>query len=192
MVLDDLQWADSASMDLLQALLSDHGNSRLVVIGCYRDDDNYKEMSHLNSIAAIYDDASADPTLQVDAVSIGNLDTDQVNDLLDDLLTSHSGATHELAECIHNKTLGNIFFVIQFLTFLQESELLTFNFGAMRWVYEEEKIKRETAATENVAGLICSKKKAFPVSIGRVLPIMVCLGSSLSSHHFHVVVRVLQ
>jgi predicted ATPase len=189
LAIDDLQWADVASMELLEALVTDRENSSLMVIGCYRDDAVYGNMPHVKGLENIQSIAEQDATLKFDSIPIGNLAVEQVNELLVDLLSSNASDTLGLAECVHRKTLGNIFFVIQFLTMLQDSDLLLFNFGMMKWVYNLEEVQLSTAATQNVVMLMKNKMQKLPESIGFHLPIMACLGSSFSLPLFSLLVK---
>lgn len=189
LVIDDLQWADVASMELLETLLTDRESSAFLAIGCYRDDDMYSAMPHLTSIDTLKEASNLDCNLRVDTIPVGNLDVERVNELLVDLLSSAEDEALGLAECVHKKTLGNIFFVIQFLTLLQDSELLVFNFGAMKWTWDLNKVQESTAATENVVSLMKNKMMTLPESVERVLPMMACLGSTFSVSVLELVVN---
>lgn len=191
LVLDDLQWADAASMELLEAVVSDRENTSLMVIGCYRDDEMYSNMPHKSSIENIKQLALSDSGLKMDEISIGNLNPIQVNELLVDLLSSSECETLGLAECVHKKTLGNIFFVIQFLTVLQESELLVYNIGVLKWTWDQQAIQLSMAATENVVSLMKTKMKSLPAVIQRILPIMACLGSTFSFSVIRIVIETM-
>ena len=196
LVLDDLQWADAASMELMEALVSDRENPALLVIGCYRDDIEYGTMPHLTTLgnvramAAQSEDGNTDD-FRCDGISIGNLGEDQVHQLLVDLLSLSESETRDLAECVHKRTLGNIFFVIQYVTMLQEAELLQYNIGASKWTFDLEAIRISTAATDNVVSLMTNKMKRLPRRLQHFLPVMACLGTTFSVsvfvllfHHF--------
>ena len=182
LVLDDLHWADTASLDLLEALLSDRENKSILIVACYRDDDEYSALPHVPTLEAIRSLAMAPEAsdLRCDAVEIGNLEPPQVHQLLVDLLSLPETDTQELAECVHKKTLGNVFFVIQYLTLLQDSGLLVYNIGAFRWTFDLPAIQVSTAATDNVVSLMTNKMKRFPRPIQLALPVMACLGTSFS------------
>ena len=181
LVLDDVQWADPASLELLEALVSDREGSSLLIIGCCRDDAEYEALPHRATLESIRLLSDHDPSLGVDTISVGNLTAEQVNELLVDLLSaSDADETRGLAECVHKKTLGNVFFVIQFLTVLHDAELLTYHIGVLKWTWDLPAIQVSMAATDNVVGLMTTKMKGLPQSIQHVLPIMACLGSTFS------------
>jgi predicted ATPase len=189
LVLDDIQWADTASMELLEALISDRECSNLMVIACYRDDEVYEEMPHFKSLENVAAIAAQDSCLELESIKIGTLSINSINELLVDLLSSTSHETRELAECVHKKTMGNVFFVVQFLTLLQEMGLLTYSFESGAWKWDLPAIQSSTAATDNVVNLMKNKMRSLPKSIGWVLPIMACLGSSFTTSVLELVVE---
>ena len=189
LVLDDLQWPDVASLELLESLVLDRQNSFLV-LACYRDDESFDNgKPHVAAMEQIRIKSTLGGGLKYDAISIGNLDFLQLHDLLMDLLSSDRDESAGLAECVQKKTLGNIFFTIQYLTMLQESELLVYNFGALKWTWDLEAILLKTAATENVVSLMTRKMKSLPESVGKYLPMMACLGSSFVLPVFEIVMN---
>lgn len=189
LVLDDLQWGDNMSLELLEALLSDRESSSLLVIGCYRDDAMYCALPHTTCIERIRNRAALDGDMKFDAISAGNLDSHQVNRILMDLLSTAEIETIGLSECVHRKTLGNAFFVVQFLTMLQDAELLVYNFGALKWTWDLQAIELSTVATDNVVNLMKKKMKSFPSYICRFLPLIACLGSPFSLRTFEMVMN---
>lgn len=176
LVLDDLQWADSASLDLLEVLITDDDNPSLMVIGCYRS--NEIDEAHLASktIKHIQECSDTDQIV-IHNISIGDFEIEHVNQLLADLLSSDTTKTQRLAEIIHRKTNGNIFFVIQFLTSLQSVGLLEFSIGALAWQWDIQTIEMRTSATENVVDLIQAKLNSLPPRVIQIAQLAACLGT---------------
>jgi predicted ATPase len=211
-VLDDMQWADTASMELLEALVSDRELSSLLVIGCYR---TYVQPvppvvaldaadvaagilrsaippPHIRAVEAIRNlSHSHESGLHFDSISVERLNAVQINDLLMDLLSLPASDTFNLAYCVHKKTLGNVFFVIQYLTLLQESNLLEYNLCALKWTFNLAEIRDSTFATDNVVHLVKSKLERLPSATVKVLPVMACLGSTFTLRSFELVVTEL-
>jgi predicted ATPase len=186
LVLEDLQWVDEPSMELIESLITDEQTPSLIIIGSYRDnevDENHvltKMVHHLkalNNLDAIITD-----------IEVGNLLEEDVNKMLDSLISSGE-RTQSLAECVHRKTAGNAFFVKQFLLSLQQDRLLAFNFGSMRWTWDVEKINAKAMATDNVVDLLTAKLKQLPPPIQSILPHVACLGSRFSVCSFQIVVN---
>ena len=236
-VLDDLQWADAASLELLEALVSDRENPALLVVACYRTDDDVAPGSDAagaidaaaerfanNENTKIEEDATSittatttstsaktgamiphgpyrqtlenlrrlaaeDRAVAVDDVSIGNLAPDQVCDLLVDLLSSSESEVQPLAECVHRKTHGNVFFVIQYLTLVHELDLLVFHLGTLQWTWDLPAIQASTSSTDNVVSLVKTKLLGLPRALRRVLPLAACLGPALSEHTLRLVLE---
>src|SRR5262249_7778770 len=85
-----------------------------------------------------------------------------------------------LAHLVHEKTSGNPFFAIQFLSALVEEGLLTFDHGAARWVWELTRIHAQ-GYTDNVVDLMVSKLSRLPVNTQKALQQLACLGNSAAS-----------
>ena len=187
LVLDDLQWADAASMELLDSLVSDRECKGLLIIGCYRDEKEYAATPYLHTLESARD--LDDNSFQFDQISIGNLGVSQVHELLVDLLSLSEPETSGLASCVHRKTLGNIFFVIQFVTMLEDSGLLVYNIGSLKWTFDVSVIQVSTEATDNVANLVTDKMKRLPTTIQRMLPIMACLGTAFRPSVFELLLN---
>jgi predicted ATPase len=202
LVLDDLQWADAASLELVEALLSDREINSLLIVGCCRTspssgDEKYGNKScsgisiaavppHLRTVDAIRNQASHDPGLAFESILLDNLDIAQINDLLMDLLSLPASELLELSYCVHRKTLGNVFFVIQYLTALHETGLLEFNLGAWKWTFNLPAIRESTSSTDNVVHLVKSKLSSLPPETVKVLPLMACLGSTFTLRAFEI------
>ena len=98
-----------------------------------------------------------------------------VNRIVADAL--HSGRARPLARLVHEKTAGNPFFAIQFLTALAEEGLLVFDRDAARWTWDPRRI-RAKGYTDNVADLMLGKLRRLPATTRAVLKRLACLGAS--------------
>lgn len=174
--LDDLQWADSASLELIEIILTDDAIIGLLVIGTYRE-----ESIHSTNLFSKFMQVLRDAAIPLTTVSIGDLDVGAVNGIVSNTLTSSKEKTINLAKIIHKKTNGNAFFVVEFLRHLRDEGLLTFNVGTFQWDWDEEVISFNTAVTNNVADIMRGKlTKMEPESIA-LLQVAACLGSSFDS-----------
>jgi predicted ATPase len=109
--------------------------------------------------------------------------------MLVDLLTSYEDMTLDLAECIHKKTLGNIFYVIQYLRSLNNNDLLIFNIGVNKWTWKLAGIKAHTLATDNVVDFMKERLNNLPPGIRDIIPSIACLGSKFRFPIFQLVVE---
>jgi predicted ATPase len=117
--------------------------------------------------------------LIVTEILLGNLEAMHIRHMLMDLLaSSKTSQLNALAEICYCKTNGNPFFIVQYLTLLQEVNLLTYNLGLCSWMWDSDKIQAETKATENVVDIVSSKMKKLPKFMLKFLQVAAFLGSS--------------
>jgi PAS domain S-box-containing protein len=170
--LDDLQWLDAATLDLLEHFVT-HPNVRyLLLIGAYRENEvspSHPLMRRLDSIR----EAKA----TVREIALAPLSLDDVGQLIADSLHQEHTRTEPLARLVHEKTAGNPFFAIQFLTALAEERLLEFDprEGAWRWDIKRIRARR---ITENVVDLLVGKLTRLPDITRETLKQIASLGNS--------------
>jgi predicted ATPase len=178
MVLDDLQWADVGSLELMDVLITDRDTSNFMIIGLYRSNevDDYHIMS---KILRDLKEKSKEEDFDISEIELGNLGVDEVNCVIMDLLSlDDSSKAIGLAEICHKRTLGNAFFLIAFIAMLREEGLLDFNLGLFKWVWDVTKIESETGASSNVVDLMKRKMTKSPADFCQLLSMAACLGSS--------------
>jgi predicted ATPase len=178
MVLDDLQWADVASLALMEVLITDRDNSNFMIIGIYRS--NEVDDTHLMSkVLRDLKERSKQEDFDIIEIEVGNLCVDEVNGVIMDLLSlDDSSKTIGLAEICLKRTDGRVFFLIAFIAMLEEEGLLDFNLGLFRWTWDETMIESKTGASLNVVDLMKRKMTKPPKDFGQLLSMTACLGSS--------------
>jgi predicted ATPase len=170
--LDDLQWLDAATLDLLEQVLIDSDGGHLLLIGAYRDnevDAGHPLARRLDAIRA----AGA----RVQEITLAPLARDDVTDLLADALRCEAADAAPLAQLMQDKTGGNPFFVIQFLHVLADEGLLAFDHAHARWSWDLDRIHAK-GYTDNVADLMAGKLSRLPVAARRALRLLACLGNA--------------
>ena len=170
--LDDLQWLDAATHDLLEDLLIQPTVQHLLLIGAYRD--NEVEAAHplMHKLAAIKNAGG-----KITHITLAPLAHEHVGQLIADALRCEPQRAARLAQLVHEKTAGNPLFVIQFLFALIEEELLAFDHGALRWTWDLERI-RAKGYTDNVVDLMVGRLSRLPTETQRALQLMACLGNA--------------
>jgi serine/threonine protein kinase len=171
--LDDLQWLDAATLDLLENLLTQPGGERLLVIGAYRD--NEVDPTHPLTRKL---DAIRKAGAPVQEVRLAPLAREVVEQLIADTLHCEPAHSAPLSQLVHEKTAGNPFFLIQFLRALAEEGLLTFEHDRERWPWDLDRI-RTKGYTDNVADLVVGKLSHLPVEVQNALRRLACLGASV-------------
>ena len=280
LVLDDLQWADTTSLDLFKTLVQDRTIPNLLLIGCYRsneddDDDNNNNNNNTNndhhhdqivlddettfpenagasnttsttttvssSVAApssmarttatalvmtntrtttttittlaqmIRDLKKAATTIttlttmgetttvvqdspknsgcdnvrngkdsyHVTEITLGNLSLESVHEMIQELLSVSVEKAKGLSNICFKRTLGNVFFVKEFLLLLQEMNILVFNIGTFQWTWNDAIVEKETGATLNVVSMIRMKiNKYSDDGMVLLLSLAACLGNT--------------
>src|SRR5262245_8626924 len=122
--LDDLQWLDAATLDLLEDLLTGGELRHLMLVGAYRD--NEVDASHPLTAKL---QAIRIAGVKIDEITLAPLGRAHVRQLVAEALHSEPERIEPLAQLVHDKTAGNPFFVIQFLHALVDEDLLAFDHG---------------------------------------------------------------
>jgi predicted ATPase len=172
--LDDIQWADSASVALIASLAS-HADSlnNILIVLAYRDDEEYGLTPSQILPRKIQ--------LPVTDINLSRLDFNGLNDVVSKVLQMGNEETMGLTEIILQRTGGNVYFCVQFLEMLRRESLLTFSFQHVRWEWNEKQIQAGTDVTDNVAMLLTGKIRHLPKELQSILQLAACLG-----FYFHV------
>ena len=170
--LDDLQWLDAATLDLLEDLLTRRDVQRLLLIGAYRDNEVNSAHPLMRKLEVIRQAGSI-----VQDIVLAPLASEDLGLLLVDALHCEPERAAPLAHLVHEKTAGNPFFVIQFISALAEEGLLTFDHGEGRWCWDLNRIHAKRY-TDNVADLMVGKLNRLPVTTQNALEKLACLGNS--------------
>src|SRR5262245_57929072 len=170
--LDDLQWLDAATLDLMEDLLTRPDVKHVMLIGAYRD--NEVDASHplMRKLEAI---RQAGAILQ--DIVLAPLTREDLTQLVADSLRCEPERGIPLAQLIHDKTAGNPFFAIQFVSTLAEEALLTFDYGEGRWSWDLSRIQAK-GYTDNVVDLMVRKLSRLPAETQNALQQLACLGNS--------------
>jgi len=181
LVLDDLQWADVSSLEVMDYLISDVQNpNQLLVIGCYRSNEVDENSILYNRIQTLKG-KQAKSGFSITEIEVGGCKVEDVNKIIMKMLSIDDDATtRDLAEVCFKRTLGNPFFLIQFMTMLQSEELLTYNLGLLKWVWDVVKIETATMSAANVVELLQSRLRKLPLQAQLFLKYAACLGSSFN------------
>lgn len=169
--LDDLQWLDAATLDLLEDLSTQADVRHLLLIGAYRDNevsDTHPLMRKLQAIRR----AGA----RVQDVVLAPLTCEDLGRLIGDSLHCEPVQAAPLAQLVHQRTAGNPFFAIQFITALAEEELLRFDHASRSWAWDVSRIGSK-GYTDKVVDLMLAKLNRLPVETQKALKAFACLGN---------------
>jgi PAS domain S-box-containing protein len=170
--LDDLQWLDAATLDLLEDLLTQSDVRHLMLIGAYRDNEVDSDHALMRKLETIRKNGAA-----VQEIVLAPLVRKDLERLIGDSLRCEPNRTAPLTQLVYEKTIGNPFFAIQFISSLAEERLLTFDHGASRWSWELAQIHAK-GYTDNVVDLMVGKLSRLPVETQYALQQLACLGNN--------------
>ena len=182
--IDDLQWLDAATLDLLEDLLTRSELQHLMLIGAYRDNEVDATHPLMRKLDAIRQAGA-----QVQEIRLKPLARDDLGQLIADALRCESERSAPLAQLVQEKTAGNPFFVIQFLHTLAEEGLLAFDHDAARWRWDLERIHAKSY-TDNVVDLMAVKLSRLPVETQQALQQMACLGNRAEMTMLSIVLQI--
>lgn len=169
--IDDLQWADNASLNLLKVLLTDEQNHHLLILGAYRD--NETDATH--PLMILLEEAGKED-VHLGKIQLSSLTFENVRLLVSEALNRKPEEVQDLAHLIFSKTRGNAFFTVEFLKSLEEKKLIAFDFEAQGWKADLTRI-RELESTDNVVELMAGKIETLPEDTQEVLKLASCIGS---------------
>jgi PAS domain S-box-containing protein len=169
--LDDLQWLDAATLDLLEELLTRSDLQHLMLIGAYRDNEVDAVHPLVRKLEAVKNAGTT-----IEEITLAPLDSEHLAHMIADALRCEAERAAPLAQLVHEKSGGNPFFALQFMSALAEEGLLTFDHDAARWSWDLNRIHAK-GYTDNVVDLMVSKLTRLPVETQIALQHLACLGN---------------
>jgi len=168
--LDDLQWLDAATLDLLEDLLTRSDLQHLMLIGAYRDNEVDAMHPLVRKLEAVKNAGA-----RIEEITLAPLASEHLAQLIADALRCEPKRAAPLAQLVHEKSGGNPFFALQFMSALAEEGLLTFDHYAARWSWDLNRIHAK-GYTDNVVDLMVGKLTRLPVETQAALQQLACLG----------------
>ncbi len=172
--IDDLQWADSASLGLLERILSEQALQGLLIFGAYRD----QEVDEAHPLMLLLRRLNREDLL-LQRVSLSALTAPPLNQLVADTLSLRLEDVHPLTSLLFEKTQGNPFFFTQMLRHLYENELLHYSPEEQKWTWDISAIKR-LHVSENVVDYLVARLKKLPSETAKILAVASCIGPKFS------------
>ncbi|ARV62613.1 serine/threonine protein kinase [Nostocales cyanobacterium HT-58-2] len=172
--LDDLQWADLASLKLIQMVMSDPDSQYLLLIGAYRDN----EVSATHPLMLILEEIQSHGAA-VNNIVLQPLHITHVNQLVSETLRTSQEKSAPLAELVFHKTQGNPFFLTQLLKSLYQENLLTFHFSEGCWHWDIELIGG-IDITDNVVELMVNQIQKLSLMTQNILKLAACIGDTFT------------
>ncbi|ACC82163.1 trifunctional serine/threonine-protein kinase/ATP-binding protein/sensor histidine kinase [Nostoc punctiforme] len=169
--IDDLQWADSASLKLMHLLMSEVDIGYLLLIGAYRDN----EVNPVHPLMLTLEEIQK-LGATVNTITLALLEQTPVNHLVADTLSCSLMLATPLTELILSKTKGNPFFSTQFLKALHQDQIITFNFDGGYWECDIAQV-RSLALTDDVVEFMAIQLEKLSIETQEVLKLAACVGN---------------
>ncbi len=168
--LDDLQWLDAATLDLLEDLLTRSDLQHLMLIGAFRDNEIDAMHPLVRKLEAVKKAGA-----RIEEITLAPLASEHLAQLIADALRCEPERSAPLAQLVYEKSGGNPFFALQFMSELAAEGLLTFDHDAARWSWDLDRIHAK-GYTDNVVDLMVGKLTRLPVETLAALQHLACLG----------------
>jgi len=168
---DDLQWADPATLVLLREIATAPQGRYLMLVGTYRSD----EMDAAHPLHTLLDAAKA-AGVTIDSFTLSPLEETALRDMVADMLNRPAKEVAELSRLVKERTDGSPFFVGQFLHALHAQGLLIRDLGTGQWLWQREAIER-AGLTDNVVTLLAKRLMELPSHLQNLLQLAACIGN---------------
>ncbi|WP_242054398.1 AAA family ATPase, partial [Nostoc sp. FACHB-888] len=169
--LDDLQWADSATLKLIELMMLDEQTQFLFLIGAYRD----SEVNPAHPLALTLERLRKQRAV-LQEIILAPLTLLPLSQLIAETLHQNTDTVRSLAELVLHKTEGNPFFVGEFLKMLYGENLLTFDAQQLSWQWNLAEIEAQNI-TDNVVELLLRQLQKLPSATQQILSIAACTGA---------------
>lgn len=168
--LDDLQWADYASLKFIENLMLDTNTKYLLIIGAYRSNEvGADHPLHLVTQSLTHSN------VLIETIHLEPLTEENIQQLLSDTFNADKAEVKPLAELLITKTQGNPFFINEFLRTLAQEKLIVFSYEQKKWQWDFPKIQ-DHEATDNVVEFLLMKTRKLSESLQRILKIAASIG----------------
>ena len=171
MFLDDLQWADSASLKLMQLLMSESASGYLLLIGAYRDN----EVSIAHPLMFTLEEINK-AKATINTITLAPLSPSSLNELVADTLTCSLEVAQPLTQLVYQKSKGNPFFSTQFFKALYEDNLIVFDWELGYWQSDIVAVKA-LSLTDDVVEFMALQLQKLPTATQNVLKLAACIGN---------------
>jgi predicted ATPase len=161
--LDDLQWIDSASLDLMIDLITDNYVQHFMFVGAYRS--NEVDETHLLSLAL----SNIEDATEIERVDLPTLTSQAIGEFIADTLSLDLEEITSLTDIVYKKTQGNIFFVRQAIEYLHRKGALCLSPMAFKWTWDVEKVAEITQLSDNVVDIVMGNIEALPENLQKAL-----------------------
>ena len=183
--LDDLQWADSASLNLIQLMISEADTKHLLLVGAYRDNEVSLNHPLIKTLKTIRSNGAT-----INTIPLSPLEKKDLNNIVVDTLQCSEDLAFPLTDLIYQKTKGNPFFSNQFIKSLYDDGLIAFNHysdsSQSGWVCDLAEV-RALALTNDVVEFIALQLHKLPIQTQAILKLAACIGNQFDLNTLSII-----
>ena len=199
--LDDLQWADGASLTMIKVLMTEREIGYLLLLGAYRDNEVFpahpliltlseiEKQCHPVDVRSAKQSSSKENQAVISTITLKPLTEPQINELVADTLSCSMKIAEPLTELIYQKTQGNPFFTTQFLKGLYEDKLIEFDLDLGYWSCELGQV-REAALTDDVVEFMAGRLVLLPDITQQALKLSACISNQFDLETLAVISEI--
>ncbi|MFH1153243.1 MAG: AAA family ATPase [Pseudomonadota bacterium] len=169
--LDDLQWADPASLKLLEYIATAPGLTAMLTLGAFRDN----EVDAAHPLSAAVDRISH--FIPVRRLELGPLPDATLARIVADTLHASPDAIADIASMVHAKTVGNPFFASELLKMLFWDGSIFFNESQGVWEWDSKAIHGSNISNDVVAFML-ERIRSLPGTTRKKLHLASCIGNT--------------
>ena len=179
-VLDDLQWADTATIQLLKKIINENSIPGLFIILSFRNkEESYSE--HFQSFKEYLNEIQ-----YVEQIELSNLKLTDIKEFLKNTIGENADRFNSLVEFLFNTTQGNPFFTKELLKELYSNKALFFNFSSERWHFDNSVIQNISMG-ENILDFMKIKIQSLTPKTIQLLKIASCEGITFSKNSISII-----
>ncbi len=169
--LDDLQWADSASLNLLKLLMTESEVGYLLILGAYRDN----EVNPAHPLILTLDEILKQNAI-INTINLTPLTEAETTQLVADTLLCSPEIVKPFSQLVSQKTAGNPFFITQFLKGLYQENCINFEHNLGYWQCDLTQV-RQLALTSDIVEFMVRRLQKLPKVTQNVLKLAACIGN---------------
>lgn len=173
--LDDLQWSDAPSLELLRSLVTSRELSHLLLIGAYRSN----EVGAGHPLRLMLDDLQTRKTIR--QLPLGPLDRDSVAHMVADALCRDSNEIRPLSDMLYDKAQGNPFFTNELMRQLNKEGAIALDPLSGRWNWDLDAARWSGMSSDVVEFMVDNLRRLQP-TIQRILQLAACIGGTFDLH----------
>lgn len=168
--LDDLQWCDAPTLQLIRRLTTSRELTHFMLIGAYRSN----EVDQGHPLSLTFEEIRENRP--VHELELKPLDLDAVNQLVADTVHGAPADAEALGSLLYAKAEGNPFFINELLKGLHRDRIIRFDANEGRWTWQMREVE-QAEISDNVVDFVLGNLRRLSVPAQDVLKLAACIGN---------------